>query len=218
MPDEKTLDAVDRDGAIRETADRVRGDRRADLLRRAAVATGGMVGGAAAIMAIPGVAGAQSRRDRDILNFALTLEELEAAFYAQALERAGLTGPVLEFARTVAVHEASHVKSLRGVLGSSAIARPTFDFKDTTTDGTKFLATAIALEDTGVRAYKGQAPRIQSTAVLKAALAIHSVEARHAAWVRTFVAGQNPVPFPVEPPRSMSATLEVVRDTGFIVS
>src|SRR3712207_9591972 len=80
--------------------------------------------------------------------------------------------------------EDAHVKTLRQVLGSAAIKKPRFDFGDTVTDSAKFAATAQVLEDTGVAAYAGQGPNILQKAVVKPALAIHSVEARHAAWIR----------------------------------
>ena len=76
------------------------------------------------------------------------------------------------------------MKALKGVLGSKAVKKPTFDFGDTVTNQAKFKATAQVLEDTGVAAYAGQGPNILQRPVVKAALSIHSVEARHAAWIR----------------------------------
>ena len=80
-----------------------------------------------------------------------------------------------------------------------------------------FRATAIALEDTGVSAYAGQAPLIDNTAILKAALSIHSVEARHAAWIRN-IAGQIPAPNAFDPALTKQQVLDIVASTGFIVS
>jgi hypothetical protein len=209
------IHTIDRDGAVREGLAATAHDTRADLLRKAAIATGGLVGGAALLALRPEVAGAQTRGDIAILNFALTLEELEAAFYADAKQRAGLTGPAAEFADVAGVHEAAHVQALRGVLGDAAIAKPAFDFSSTNTSPAAFLETAIALEDVGVRAYKGQADRIRALPVLRAALAIHSVEARHAAWAR-YLAGQPPVTSAVEPPLRRASVLRIVAETGFI--
>ncbi len=73
---------------------------------------------------------------------------------------------------------------LKKVLGSKAVAKPKFDFKDTVTNATKFAATAQVLEDTGVHAYLGQVAEHQDEAGPAAAGAILSVEARHAAWIR----------------------------------
>lgn len=129
---------------------------------------------------------------RDVLNFALTLEYLEAAFYRQGLAAPGLipAGDRAVFAQ-IGLHEDEHVVLLRSVLGSSAVAAPTFDFTargafgDVFRNYATFLALAQGFEDTGVRAYKGQAAAlISAPPLLTAALQIHSVEARHAAKVR----------------------------------
>lgn len=128
----------------------------------------------------------------DVLNFALTLEELEAEFYNLGNKSNNLIPrDTREVFKTIEDHEEAHVKLLRTVLGSKAAPKPQFDF---TAGGTfpdvfrnyqTFLALSQAFEDTGVRAYKGQATNLMSNAViLETALRIHSVEARHAAMVR----------------------------------
>ncbi len=127
----------------------------------------------------------------DVLNFALTLEYLEDEFYRTAVETSsvipGETQPV--FAQ-ISRHEAAHVALLEGVLGGSAVTKPTFDFTasgafDPFNSYTDFLILSQGFEDTGVRAYKGQAANLMSQdAILQTALQIHSVEARHAAEVR----------------------------------
>lgn len=127
----------------------------------------------------------------DVLNFALTLEELEAEFYVLGMNAAGLIPAAdRQIFGTIRDHEVAHVQFLRNALGSAAVAKPTFDF---TAGGAftpfsnydQFKALAQAFEDTGVRAYKGQAPvLLQSKPILRAALTIHSVEARHASEVR----------------------------------
>ena len=132
-----------------------------------------------------------------VLNFALRLEYLEAEFY-----NLGVAAPNLIPAadrtifQTIQAHENAHVEYLRGALGSAARPKPTFDFTagngtgsgpfaDVFTNYATFTAVAQAFEDTGVRAYKGQAPALRPYKdVLQAALTIHSVEARHAAEVR----------------------------------
>jgi hypothetical protein len=176
--------------------------------------TAGLIGGGA-LLGAP-AAHAASPGDVAILNFALTLEELEAAFYAEAVTRNGLTGDVLAAAKELGDHEVQHVAALRQVLGSAAIAKPTFDFGGTTASQTAFLAAAVKLEDLGVRAYKGQAPLIEDTAILKSALAIHTVEARHAALMRR-LAGNVPAPRAVDPPLSRTQVLAEVAKTGFLV-
>jgi Ferritin-like domain len=133
----------------------------------------------------------------DVLNFALTLEYLEAEFYTRGLAADGL---VPATARAVIdqirKHEVAHVAFLQGVLGSAAVSKPTFDFTagggsntgvfaDVFRSTSTFMALAQAFEDTGVRAYKGQAANLMGNAeVLRSALRIHSVEARHAAQIR----------------------------------
>jgi Ferritin-like domain len=194
---------------------------RSSLMRGA-----GALAGMGAIAAfLPGVArardGGSKANDIKILNFALTLEYLEAAFYAEALRVGGYTGSVGYFAQVVASHEATHVATLKGVLGAKAVKSPTFDFKGTTRHWKTFLRTSKALEDTGVAAYQGQAPLIHQNAVLGPAGAILAVEARHASWVRDLLyAGGSvkPAPEAFSTPMTMSEVLSAVKKTGFIKS
>ncbi|HET6448690.1 MAG TPA: ferritin-like domain-containing protein [Conexibacter sp.] len=229
MQDPITLEALDRDGAIRELgaeaqdavdATETAGDGGGSAFPARA---GMLAGGALALGAIPlafaGAANGLSSSDVKILNYALTLEYLEAAFYTQAVKRGKLSGNAARFAKVVAGHEAMHVRALKSTLGSKAVKSPRFDFMGTTADQATFLRTAMTLEDTGVSAYQGQAPKIASEQVLAAAGAILAVEARHAAWVR-YLLGQggepSPAPDAFNPPMSMSAVLSAVRGTGFI--
>lgn len=140
---------------------------------------------------------AQSSTVADVLNFALTLEYLEAEFYNKGLASGGLiTG--MEGWNTfqqIAKHENAHVALLKSALGGAAIAKPNFDFTakgaypDVFANYKTFMTLAQAFEDTGVRAYKGQAANLISAPdVLTVALQIHSVEAMHAAKVR-YLAG-----------------------------
>ena len=192
--DHLSLDVVDIDGAIREAAEAVSGDTRARFLTKAGLLGGGLVGSSALLGFNPATAGAQSpRRDIAILNYALTLEYLEAAFYTEAEEMGALDGELALFARVVGAHERAHVRGLKAVLGSRAVKRPRFNFRGTTEDAGDFAATAQVLEDTGVAAYKGQAPRLTSNALLAAALSIHAVEGRHAAAL-SVAAGLSPTP------------------------
>ena len=105
------------------------------------------------------------------------------------------------FAVVVGDHETAHVAALRKALGSAAVKKPTFDFGDTVTNKNKFRATAQMLEDTGVAAYAGQGPNIFQKAVIVPALAIDSVEARHAAWIR-LLNGEPPAPALVDAPKT----------------
>jgi hypothetical protein len=127
----------------------------------------------------------------EVLNFALTLEYLEAEFYQTALARPRLIPsryrPVFQ---QISRHENAHVRTLTGALGAAAIQKPRFDFTgrgqypDVFSNFSTFAAVSSTFEDLGVAAYKGQAGNLQGTPVLTTALQIHSVEARHAAEVR----------------------------------
>ena len=215
-----SLDELDRDGAIREAADAVDPRTRAAFMKR----TGGYVAAGLALGSIPlglalGQGGSPPASDVKILNFALTLEFLEAAFYAEAVSKGALTGQAKTFASVVAQHEAAHVQALQGVLGSSAIKKPRFDFKGTTSHTQTFLATSMTLEDTGVKAYEGQVANIKTPSVLMAAGSILPVEARHASWVRDIIGhGNTPSPAPdaFNPALTMSQVLSAVKATGFI--
>jgi len=214
------LEELDQDGAIQEAASKVEGDTRASFLRKAGVGTGALIGGGMLAGGLPALAKAAAASDVDILNYALTLEYLEAAFYTEAVAKGRFDGELGRFAGVVKGHEVEHVSFLRGALGSSAVKRPKFDFKGTTTDKSKFMATAKALEDTGVSAYLGQVGNIKSKKILAAAGSILPVEARHAAWIRDLIAhGGKPVPAPsaFEGARTKKQVLAVVKSTGFIV-
>jgi len=223
MNDVLRLEELDVDGAIQETADQVDPFTRASFLRKAGVGVGAVAGGGAVLGALPQLAfgAGVPKSDIAILNFALTLEYLEAAFYAEAVSKGNFNGETKSFADVVAAHEAAHVAFLRKALGSKAVKKPKFDFKGTTTDVAKFQATAQALEDTGVAAYLGQAGNIKSKAILKAAGSILPVEARHAAWIRDIRGrGQSPVPAPAafEGARTKAQILAQVKATGLIVA
>jgi hypothetical protein len=134
----------------------------------------------------------------DVLQFALLLEQLEAEFYSRGVAASGLIDAAdMTIFQTISAHETAHVAALKAlIMGKSATPnpKPTFDF---TAHGAvsgfdfssgqydTFKVLAQAFEDTGVRAYKGQAPNLMGDkAVLTAALTIHSIEARHASEIR----------------------------------
>jgi rubrerythrin len=126
--------------------------------------------------------------DVEIVNFALTLEYLEAAFYQQALDRvSGLSGDVRELVSTIRDNENVHVKALQATvkqLGGKPVTAPPVDFGNAFSSVKSFLKLAQTFEDTGVSAYNGAAPAIKSKDVLGAAGSIVQVEARHAAAIR----------------------------------
>lgn len=203
----------DVDGALRETLDRVPCETRSRFLRRAA-RTGAAIVGAAAVRPAAAAASATASDDA-ILNFALTLEYLQAAFYTEAERLGALHGALAEQAHVVGMHERAHVKEFKAVLGSTAINEPSFDFHGVTANPKAFRATAVAFEDLAVAAYKEQAPKLESRAYLAAALAIHSVEARHAAWIRR-LAGFLPAAKAFDDPLSDRKVVDIVNSTHFV--
>jgi rubrerythrin len=215
------LEELDVDGAIQEGAEKVDPVTRASFLRKAGVGVGAVVGGSALLGSLPAIASAGvPAGDIAILNFALTLEYLEAEFYAQAVAKGNFSGETRMFADKVAAHEAAHVAFLKKTLGRKAGKRPKFDFKDTVMNVAKFQATANVLEDTGVAAYLGQVGNIRNKTVLKAAGSILPVEARHAAWIRDIRGrGASPAPAPsaFEGAKTKAQILAAVKGTGFIV-
>ncbi|WP_231492010.1 ferritin-like domain-containing protein [Pedobacter sp. Leaf170] len=137
----------------------------------------------------------------EVLNFALALEHLEYNFYNRALLSTGLipAGAATGAITTIRTHELAHVNLLKGAITAAnatpiALTEANFDFTaggafgDVFTNYQTFLKVATAFEDTGVRAYKGQAPVLKGMPVLTTALQIHSVEARHAAHLRQMTA------------------------------
>jgi rubrerythrin len=219
-----SIEQLDQDGALREQADAVAGDTRAGLFRKAGIAGGALVASGVLFGGLPSLAGAAPSRKQDvaILNYALTLEYLEAAFYKEAVAKGGFSGKVGAFAKLVAADEAAHVAYLKRALGSSAVKSPKFDFADTTTDQAKFTATAFALENTGVKAYSGQATRIKQPAVVSAAVSILTIEARHAAAIAAILGhldGRNGITpdGAFDKALDMRAILDIVGGTGFMV-
>jgi hypothetical protein len=164
-----------------------------------------------------GASAAELRQsDTAILNYALGLEYLQAAFYTEAERRGALSGGLAEQARVVGSHERTHVAALLGQLATEAIKRPSFDFRGVTEDPKSFRETAVALEDLTVAAYQDKAPLISSQPYLVAIVGIQSVEARHAAWIRR-LAGDVPAPNAFDEPTSQARATRLVDSTHFVV-
>jgi rubrerythrin len=133
-----------------------------------------------------------NKSDLAIVNYALTLEYLEAAFYKQVIASGQIKDKaVVEIAKKFGETEQEHVDALKATavkLGGKPVASPKTAFEATIKKGQKtILATAATVENLGAAAYLGQAGNIKSKEVLAAALAIHSVEARHAAALNTLI-------------------------------
>lgn len=194
--------------------------------RRNLLIAAGAVGAAAAIpsvgfarQATPAASGGTTfSTPVDVLNYALTLEHLEATFYRDGLATIGVDGitglgfdaGVFDYLTAIGEHEAAHVTTLTDVitqLGGEPVAEATYDFGYT--DAAGFVQVSQALEDTGVGAYQGAAQfLIDEDELLTAALTIHGVEARHAAYVAV-LNGKTPFPDAVNPTLTPDEVLKI---------
>jgi hypothetical protein len=234
------LDQVDPDGAIRETSHEAHealaddGDTRLDFFKKAGVAGGAVLGGGALLGAlVPGAAMAAGsgrppssfgKGDIGILNYALTLEYLEAAFYTEAHQnnqkKSFVKGDEQVFLDVTYRDERAHVKFLKSALGKKAVSKPKFDFGKTTSNRMKFLETSFALENTGVHAYLGQVANVKDPGTLTAASTIATIEARHASVIGLLLKGDKKGIAPDGPfdtPLPAKEILKRVKATGFIV-
>jgi rubrerythrin len=176
-----------------------------DSSRRAFVAAGSS-GAAALFLAACGdsnktgesvteKAGQGSAGDLKILNYALTLEYIEAAFYKAVAGSGKFKGAQLDLIKKIENTEQQHVAALTEAvkqLGGTPAAEPKTTFP-LDTSPKAILTLAASVENLGAAAYLGQATNISSPQVLGSALAIHSVEARHAAALNQLL-GKNPTP------------------------
>jgi rubrerythrin len=233
------LEQVDVDGAIREQAHEAgealeSGDTRLGFLKKAGIAGGAVMGGGALLGALT-PAGAMAagkgrppakfgKGDVGILNFALTLEYLEAAFYNEATTNQKKKTFIKDrqtqaFLKTVTADENAHVAYLKKALGSKAIAAPKVDFGGTTSSESTFVKTAFALENTGVHAYSGQALNITTPSTVAAALSIVTIEARHASVIGLIMKASAKEITPdgaFDTPFTAAEVLKAVEATGFL--
>jgi hypothetical protein len=175
--------------------------------------------------------------DIDILNYALTLEHLEAAYYEEALDRysendfEGFGSPGMDtFSggrprygtyqnyQTIRDHEVTHAETLASTiedLGGTPVERAEYEFPYTSIE--EFVNLSATIENVGVSAYAGAAPMIENDDLLAAALSIHSVEARHASYIMLQRNGGAP-PFDgaFDPARTMEEVIAIA--SQFIVS
>lgn len=162
----------------------VQGMTRQSFMLKGALATGAVFGVGAVGPYVANALGASSSSDVDILNFALTLEYLEANFYNVKAKSVGLSGKAASAATLFGAQEEAHVKALTAAiksLGGKPVAMPKFAFP--ATNQSSFLKLAYTLENVGVGAYNGAGPSLTSPKLLAAAGSIVQVEARHAATI-----------------------------------
>ncbi|MDQ6834996.1 MAG: ferritin-like domain-containing protein [Actinomycetota bacterium] len=161
----------------------VDGISRASFIMRGALAAGAAYG-AGAVAPFVTNAFAAGSSDVDILNFALTLEYLEADFYKVKGKSVGLSGEAQKLASLFGDEEAAHVAALTKAIsaaGGKPVKKPKFVFP--VTSSAAFLKLAYVLENTGVGAYNGAGPALTNKQYLAAAGSIVQVEARHAASI-----------------------------------
>jgi rubrerythrin len=175
----------------------VRGTTRGAFLLRGALAAGAMLGAGAVSPFVRDALAQDDGGDVAVLNFALTLEYLEATFYERALMKGkGLSPDTRALALEIHENERAHVDALRTAIkgaGGKPVAAPEVGFGLAFTSEARFLELAQALEDTGVGAYNGAAPSLKSAQLLGAAGGIVQIEARHASLIR-LTRGQLPTP------------------------
>lgn len=176
------------------------GHTRAAFILRGALAVGATYGACAVAPFVSNAFAAIPASDLTVVQFALGLEQLEAAFYQAALARAGLSGEAKALATEFGTHEADHAKVLGDLvtqLGGKPPAAPKTKFG--LTNQASFLKLAVQLEDTGVGAYNGAAPAVTTPDLLATFGSIVQTEARHSGALR-MVAGMDPAPQAFEKP------------------
>ncbi len=153
-----------------------------------------------------------STGDLAILNYALTLEYLERAFYEKVVASGFFNGKVASLIKDFGSQEASHVAALKAAvekLGGTPVAEPASKFP--IENASQVANLAYTVENLGASAYLGQAPKIQSAEVLATALAIHTVEARHASTLGTLVKKSVTPEGAFAKPAEMSTVLAAVK-------
>jgi hypothetical protein len=211
----RTLAEVDVGGMLAETASAVSAGTRASFLRRCLGAAAGV--GALLTATDAEAAIAATKNDVAILQFDLVLEYLQAGLYTEAERLDALTPSTLAWARVVGAHERAHVRAIKGLLGRKTVPSPGFDYRNVTSNEQAFIKTAVAFEDLTAALLKWQAPRLDSRSILAAVVTLHSVETRHAAWIRHIV-GLEPATTAFDKPASQRKMAELIDSTHFVAS
>ncbi|MGI8862862.1 MAG: ferritin-like domain-containing protein [Solirubrobacteraceae bacterium] len=155
--------------------------------------------------------GGSGSGDLAIVNYALTLEYLEADFYDKVIKSGLFSGMNLSVIKTFGGEEHEHVTALHKVAMSLGTPAPKIKGKFPLKDAASVTKLAATVENLGASAYLGQAGNIKSKEILAAALAIHTVEARHAATLNTLLK-MSPTPDGAfAKPMSMAEVLKVVK-------
>jgi hypothetical protein len=215
---EPTFADIDADGALQETAAAAFPLTRGELFRHSATAAGaGALGFVVGSDGSADAATAQTANDIAILRFDQVLEYLQAGLYTEAERLGALKPETLAWARVVGAHERAHLQAIKNLLGSHAVKNPGFNYGNVTSDEQAFLKTAVAFEDLTAALLKWQAPRLDSRAIVAAAVSLHSVETRHSAWIRHLV-GLQPAARAFDKPASQKRMAQLIDSTHFLVS
>jgi rubrerythrin len=205
--------------------------------------TGALLAGSTAALLAATALSAQTTTtpvtDLDILNYALTLEQLEANFYTEGLKQLSsadfgrgsfttglgnpnglfgdsVSGDVYGYLLLIRNHEQTHVRTLmRMIQDAGGTPKPACTFRFSYNNVDEFLATAKTLEDTGVSAYAGAINMIKDPKLVTAAATIATVEARHASYIR-LITGDSPFPNAFDQAKTMQEILTAAG--GFIVN
>jgi hypothetical protein len=215
---EPTFADIDADGALQETAAAAFPLTRGELFRHSATAAAaGAIGFVVGSEGSADAATAQTANDIAILRFDQVLEYLQAGLYTEAERLGALKPETLAWARVVGAHERAHLRAIKNLLGSHAVKNPGFNYGNVTSDEQAFLKTAVAFEDLTAALLKWQAPRLDSRAIVAAAVSLHSVETRHSAWIRHLV-GLQPATTAFDKPASQKRMAQLIDSTHFLVS
>jgi hypothetical protein len=212
-----TLAEVDADGALHETAAAAFPGTRAAFLRRSVAAAEEGVGGLFAAESAEAAGIAKTKNDVAILQFDLVMEYLQAGLYTEAERLGALTPKTLSWARVVGAHERAHVVALKRLLGRKVVPSPTFNYGNVTSNEQAFIRTAVGFEDLTAALLKWQAPRLDSRSIVAAAVTLHSVETRHAAWIRHLI-GLRPAADAFDKPASQQRMARLIASTHFVAA
>ena len=210
----RTLTEVDEDGALRETAAAAFPATRGNFVRWL-IGGGAAAAGLAFTSGRARAAGGWSRGDTAILRFDLVLEYLQASLYTEAERIGALNGTTLGWVRVVGAHERAHAQAIKNLLGPDAVPSPSFNFHGVTEQERPFVKTAVAFEELTSALLKWQAVRLDSRAIVAAAATLHSVETRHAAWIRRIV-GLQPATVAFDQPAPQDRMARLIASTHFV--
>jgi hypothetical protein len=186
-------------------------------LLRAALGGGAIVAGGAVMGARHGespLAAPSRDLDAKILNFYLTLEYVQEAFYGAVVQAGQLDGELLKLASAVREQEARHVEFLTKRLGGDAGRPPKTKFPEELAAPERFRDAAVELEEAAIGGYIGQSANLTSPTMRDVATLV-SVEARQVAWLRD-LAGVSPAPHAADPARKADSVLSFLRDRGYL--